>query len=109
MGFLETFLPTFFIWQFFSLSPFTFTKSSLQPKSNRFHGYLSIILTIMQFVASVYGFWDYQHYSPFANRSVVIFIADIMSMALIRIISITIVIESWLKRSNQIDFLTKID
>lgn len=63
----------------------------------------------MQFVAFVYGFWDYQHYSSFANRSVVIFIADIMSMALIRIISITIVIESWLKRSNQIDFLTKID
>lgn len=30
-------------------------------------------------------------------------------MAFIRIISITIIIESWLKRSNQIDFLTKID
>lgn len=92
-----------------SLSPFTLAKNSLQPKTNRLHSYLSIISTIIQLAVFVYGFWNYQYYTDISDRSTVIFIADVMSMAFIRCTSITIVIESWLKRSHQIDFLTKID
>lgn len=102
-------MPTFFIWQFLSLSPFALTENSLQPKTNRLHNCLSIFSTTIQSVAFVFGFLDYQHYTSFVVRSVVLFIADVLSMAFIRIISITIVIESWLKRSHRIDFLTKID
>lgn len=109
MEFLETFLPTFFIWQFFSLSPFALTKHSLQPKTNRIHNFLSIFSIIIQMVIFVYGFLYYQHYTSLVDRSMVLFIGDLLSMTLIRFISITIVIESWLKRSHQIDFLTKIE
>lgn len=109
MEFVETFIPAFFIWQLFSLSPFALTKGSLQPKLSRLHSYISLFSMSLQSIAFVYGFWDYEHYTSFVDRSTVMFIADIASMAFIRIISITIVTESWLKRSHQINFLTKID
>lgn len=108
---METFFPTFHIWQIFSLSPFALAKTSLQPKTNRFHSYLSLLSTIIQFSILIYGFWDYQFYTNSSDQSTSIFVAggDIFLMALIRCTSITIVIESWLKRSHQIDFLTQID
>lgn len=109
MKFVETFFPAFFIWQFFSLSPFALTQSSMQPKLSRLHSYISRCSIGIQCVVFVYGFWDYEHYTSFVDRSTVIFIADIVSMAFIRITSITIVTESWLKRSHQIDFSTMID
>lgn len=109
MEFLKTFFPAFFIWQCFSLSPFALTKNSLQPKPNQLHSYLSVLSFFIQFGAFVYGLLEYERYTIFVDRQPVISIADIVSMTFIRITSITITIESWLKRSNQIDFLTKID
>lgn len=109
MDFLQTFLPAFFIWQSLSLCPFALTKNALKPKLNRFHNCLSIFSAIIQLAAFVYGVWNYRDYTSLTDRSMVIFIADVTSMAFIRCISITIVIESWLKRSHQIEFLTKID
>lgn len=109
MQFLRTLLPTFFIWQFFSLSPFKLTRNTLQPKINKKHTYIAMISVVVQFTVLVYGLYDFKHYTTSENRSVVVFVADIISMALTRITAIVIVIESWLKRSHQIQFLTKIE
>lgn len=109
MEFLKTFLPAFLIWQSFSLCPFVLTKDSLKPKLNQFHSYLSMSSIIIQLAALVYGVIYYKQYTSISDRSIVIFVADILSMAFIRCIAVVIVIESWLKRSDQIDFLKQIN
>lgn len=109
MQYLKTLSFSFPIWQLFSLCPFTFTKHTFQPKIDQKHTYIVIISVAVQFCALVHGLCDFDHYTTSVDRSRVVFLADIISMALIRFTAIVIMIESWLKRGHQIEFLTKVE
>lgn len=108
MQFLKTLFPSFFIWQFFSLSPFILSKDSLMPKLSLIHNVISAISIGIQLAVIVYGLVDFKHYIAFNVNKIKIF-GDILSMTLVRVTCISIVIESWLKRSLQISFLHKIN
>lgn len=70
---------------------------------------MAFISIVIQSIVFVYGLYDFDHYTISVDRSIVVYVADILSMAFIRSIAIIIVIESWLKRSLHIEFLTRID
>lgn len=109
MQFLKSFFASFFVWQLLSLSPFAITKNTFIPKTNRLHACVSIISIVIQILNLLYGFYDFEHYAQFANRSFVIYVADVLSMTFIRLTSIIAVMESWLKKPLQIEFLRQID
>lgn len=109
MQFVGALFPSFFIWQMFSLSPFTLARVSLRPKISNLHSFISIVSAIIQIVVLLGGLVHPKHYVVLENRSFVVTAGDFASMTLIRITSISITIESLLKRSHQIEFLRKID
>lgn len=109
MQFIKTLFPAFFIWQFFSLSPFTLTRMTLRPIMNSLHAFISVISFITQSVFMLYGLFNFEYYVDFEDRTFIMSAGDMLSMTLVRCTSISIVLESWLKRSHQIEFLRKID
>lgn len=109
MQHIKTLFPSFFIWQFFSLSPFILTKDSLLPKLSSIHNVISGISCAVQFPMLIFGLCNFQHYIVIDDRLNVKVYGDIFSMALVRCTSLLIVVESWLKRSRQISFLKMIN
>lgn len=109
MEFLKTLFPAIFIWQLFSLSPFSLEKVSLRPVISKHHNYISIVSAIIQSVVMLFGLFYTEHYITYANRTFIVAAGDILSMILIRFTSISIVVESWQKRSHQIEFFKKIN
>lgn len=109
MQFLRTLFPAFFIWQFFSLSPFVLSNDSLMPKLSHIHNVISAISIGIQLTVIVYGLVDFKHYIAMDDRSMIKIFGDIFSMSFVRVSCISIVIESWAKRSLQISFLNKIN
>lgn len=109
MQFLKTLFPSFFMWQFFSLSPFILTKDSLMPKLSQNHNVICALSLGVQSAVMVFGLCNFKHYIPFDNRPPIKAFGDIFSMNLIRASCILTVVESWIKRLLQIQFLEKID
>lgn len=109
MQFIKTLFPAFFIWQFFSLRPFTLIRISLRPMMNNINAFVSVISFITQTAFLLYGLLNFEYYVAFEGRTFIMSASDMLSMTLVRFTSVSIVLESWLKRSHQIEFLRKID
>lgn len=108
MQFLKALFPSFYVWQFFSLSPFALMKNSLIPKSNDIHNYIAIGSVFIQLVVLIFGWFYSDHYVTYSHHIIILSISDIILMTLIRCTSISVVLESWRKRPLQMAFLTKI-
>lgn len=70
---------------------------------------MAFVSVFIQLIVLVHGLYDTKSYADFENQPFVTYVADILSMVLIRIVAIVAVIESWLKRSQHIAFLVKIE
>lgn len=107
MQFLKALFPSFYVWQIFSLSPFSLVKDSLTPKCKRIHNCMTIVSVIIQFAVLIHGFFDLS-YVNHSHHLILLSMGDIVLMTLVRCTSISIVLESWWKRPLHIAFLTKI-
>lgn len=79
------------------------------PKLSHIHNVIPAISIGIQLAVIVHGLVDLKHYIEFNDRSMIKIFGDIFAMTLVRVTCISIVIESWLKRSLQISFLNKIN
>lgn len=106
MRFIKTLFPSFYIWQLFSMSPFTLNGKTIQIETSVVHDVIALISFLIQIVVFIYGLIHVKDYVEYdAQSSLVILFSDVIDLTMIRLISIVIVIESWLNRANQIDFL----
>lgn len=108
MQFIETILPSLRVWQFFCLSPFALTKKARWPKIERYFDLFCIAYIVVESAVLVHGFVFTNYYLDWKHYSVVLVYGDFVTMTLARVLAILIVIESWKKRCQQINFLEKI-
>lgn len=104
---VETLFPAIFIWQTLSMSQFTLKRNSFIPKYHKIHNITASVSLVIQFVVFIYGFYNIELYIEMKLPPVLI-VTSMVSIQLYRILSMVIVIESWIKRSKEMEFLNKI-
>lgn len=106
MHFSKSLYPSFFIWQIFSLSPFALTQKKFSQR--RVHRALSCTLILIQIIVFIHGLIVTDYYVnpslPLVTKYTVVSL-----ISLLRLTAIVVTVESWLKRSMQIEFLNKIE
>lgn len=104
---IETLFPAFFIWQTLSMSQFTLKRKSYIPKYHKIHNIIASISLLIQFSVFVYGFYNIELYAEL-KLPIILIAVGVGGLQLYRTLSMVIVIESWIKRSEEMDFLNKI-
>lgn len=107
MDFIETLLPSLRVWQFFCLSPFALTKKTRWPKFVRNFNFYCLIYITIESAVLLHGFIFTRYYLDWSEELVIVY-GNLVTMTLARVLAILVVIESWNKRSIQIDFLKKV-
>lgn len=108
MKFLETILPSLRVWQFFCLSPFGLDEKTQRPKVKRIFNAYCIAYIAVESAVLVHGIVFPDYYLERAFTIVLVY-GDFVTMTLARLLAILIVVESWVKRPMQIDFLERIN
>lgn len=101
-------LPVFYIWQTFSMCPFTLKRENFEPKLNAIHKVTAAVSLTIQIFVFIHGIFYSEIYIDYSSSFILYFI-DILRLSLYRSIAIAIVIESYLKSSQQIKFLQMIE
>lgn len=107
MKFIETILPSLRVWQFFCLSPFALDEKTRWPRIERIFNAYCIAYIVVESAVLVHGLVSPDYYLE-RSFTIVLVYGDLVTMTLARVLAILIVIESWKKRSMQIEFLEKI-
>lgn len=89
------------------MSPFTLDRKSLKPKACTAHRVLAIASLTIQISIFIYGCFHTEDYIDY-SVSFLEYLIDIFSFSLFRVLSVVIVLESYLTRSHQMQFLCTI-
>lgn len=104
---IETLFPAFFIWQTLSMSQFTLKRNSYIPKYHKIHNIIASVSLFIQFVVFLYGFYNIELYIELKLPPILV-VAGMISIQLNRMLSMITVMESWIKRSKEMEYLNKI-
>lgn len=105
---IKTLIPSLYIWQTFSMCQFTLNRKNLNPKLHPTHNVIAATSFTIQIGVFIFSLFYITKYVDLTG-SIVLGYNDAITSLLNRLIPIVVVVESYLKRSQQMKFLNLIE